>query len=109
MEVRHLRLYGTVVACRYSDDTLGFLPRRLIDRELAALGRDAVAFAGTKALADHKSRQGIRVDGNGWSWHAPDGTFTLTYSILLRMLCVLFHEISADIRPGAPILKTNTL
>jgi hypothetical protein len=108
MERRHLRLYGTVVAVQYSDDTFGFLPPSLIDGEVAALTADAHAFAGTGAIASHKNRKGCRVDGNGWSWHAPDGTFTLTYSILLRMLCVLFLEIPVAVAPGDPILK-NTL
>jgi hypothetical protein len=80
----------------------------LSDGEIAALTADAHAFAGTGAIASLKNRKGCRVHGTTWSWQAPDGTFTLTYSILLRVLCVLFLEIPAAIVPDDPILK-NTL
>jgi hypothetical protein len=97
MEVRHRNLWNVVLACQYIDDIMGFLPPHLIDAEMHAIELDAVALAGDGALAKHKSRKGERVDGNGWSWFCPDGTLTLTYSILLRMVCVLFHEIPADV------------
>jgi hypothetical protein len=60
MEHRHLRLFGTVVAAQYSDDTFGFLPPALIDGEVAAITTDAHAFAGTDALAPHTNRKGCR-------------------------------------------------
>lgn len=102
MSARHEVLWQAIVAHQYSDDIMGFLPPALIDAEVEKIDSDAETLAGEGALARIKTRKGPTVDGNGWSWCGPDGTFTLTYSILLRMICVLFLELPQSVSAGDP-------
>jgi hypothetical protein len=103
MSARHLSKWGAILACQYADDTMGFLPPSLIDEEITDIKTEVEATAGDKALANHKTRKAAVIDGNGWSWNAVDGTFTITFSILLRMVCVLFLEIPSIISANDPI------
>jgi hypothetical protein len=108
MSLRHQRQWGVTLACQYIDDTAGFGPLRIIADEVQALDRDATAAVGEGALASHKTRIQDVIEANGWAWTAADGTFTITYSILLRMICVLFLELPMSVSVGDPC-PSNTL
>jgi hypothetical protein len=97
---RTSRLYGIITSHLYSDDTNGFLPEKLAAMELSAIEADANRLAGEGAIKQSKRVLAQRAEVIGWLVDADAFTVSLSYSLFLKLLCVLFIELPLSLQAG---------
>jgi hypothetical protein len=97
---RSLRDHGVVSTMCYVDDTIGFLPARLVAPTLAYITEVATAVAGAGAINSKKDVVGPVVDVIGWWIDVPNGTLSITHVMFLKLLALFFHETGACVKTG---------
>ena len=86
----------------YNDDTVGFLPPRLIPGEMAYTNSTFESTCGKGVIKLEKSTTGPCVEVIGFSFDCDRQVVSLSVKAFLKMLCVLFrelpHELSTSVR-----------
>jgi hypothetical protein len=91
--------YGGRVSALYVDDTVGFLPPRLISGEVEATTSLFESTCGAGVIKQSKTVLAPRGEVIGFTFDCSLQLVSLSIKAFLKMVCVLFHELPNDLYP----------
>jgi len=94
---RQLSTHGIRISRLYSDDEAGFLPPRLIPSEIEQATIEATRLAGRDIIQPSKLETGLSLDIIGFRFDCEKKVVSLSQRTLLKLYCLLFHEIPEEI------------
>ena len=92
-----VRAYGCRVSALYNDDTVGFLPPRLIPGEMRDTTTLFESSCGEGVIKLEKSTTGPRVEVIGFTFDCERKVVSLSVNAFLKMVCVLFRELPSEL------------
>ena len=92
-----VRSFGGRVSALYNDDTVGFLPQRLIPEEMAYTTELFESCCGKGVIKLEKSTTGPRSEVIGFTFDCERRVVSLSIKAFLKMTCVLFRELPAEL------------
>ena len=100
--------FGMDVAHLYSDDEIGFVPDTLVAERRLRYQTIAESVAGKEVISQKKHSAAVRNEAIGSLFDCDAMTMSLSPSLYLKIVCLLFIEIQMDLQPGQSI-PINTL
>jgi hypothetical protein len=94
---RGIDLIGSPFSTIYIDDGIATLPMAMLAAEADAFTRDTEAIAGKGAMNKKKQEIGVSLAYLSWQINVEDFSLTMTLSLYLKLVCVLFLELPTDI------------
>ena len=92
-----VRSFGGRVSALYNDDTVGFLPQRLIPGEMSHTTELFESCCGEGVIKLEKSTTGPRSEVIGFTFDCERQVVSLSIKSFLKMTCVLFRELPAEL------------
>ena len=89
--------YGGRVSALYSDDTVGFLPQRLIQQEISYSTSLFEETCGVGVIKKEKSTTGPTCEVIGFTFDCDLEVVSLSVKAFLKMICVLFRELPESV------------
>ena len=100
--------FGTDVSHLYSDDDIGFVLDEAVPARRLRYEAIAESVAGKGVISHKKHSAAVRNEAIGSLFDCDAMTMSLSPSLFLKIVCLLFIEVPMDLQPGQKI-SINTL